>query len=116
MTDIADQLEKLARLNADGALTDEEFARAKMRVLASEQRIDNVLTRLHRTRHERWIGGISGGLAVSTNLPIWSWRILFLLLALLHGAGVVLYVLMWIFVPLEAPDAAGPAPKSSDAA
>ena len=36
-----------------------------------------------------------------TSIPSWSWRILFILTALLHGLGVVVYVLLWIFVPRQ---------------
>ena len=42
-----------------------------------------------------------GGLGDMTSIPTWSWRILFILALLLHGMGLVLYVLLWIFVPLQ---------------
>jgi phage shock protein C len=58
------------------------------------------LARFSRRREDRWLGGVTGGLAVATDIPVWAWRILFVLLALLNGVGVVLYLLMWIFVPL----------------
>ena len=31
----------------------------------------------------------------------WVWRLLFALLLLCGGAGLVLYLLLWIFVPTE---------------
>lgn len=112
MQDLADQLEKLARLNAEGALSNDEFARAKAQLLSGQtsSRMGGALSRLFRSRSERWIGGVAGGLAVATDLPVWAWRVLFVLLALLHGIGVVMYVLMWIFVPLEAEFSAAPSP------
>jgi phage shock protein PspC (stress-responsive transcriptional regulator) len=36
-----------------------------------------------------------------TGIPSWSWRILFVLTAFLSGAGLVMYVLLWIFVPVQ---------------
>jgi phage shock protein C len=36
-----------------------------------------------------------------TGIPSWSWRILFVLSAFLHGLGLLMYVLLWIFVPRE---------------
>ena len=43
-----------------------------------------------------------GGLGDQTGIPAWSWRILFVLAAFLHGVGVLMYVLLWIFVPVQA--------------
>jgi phage shock protein PspC (stress-responsive transcriptional regulator) len=120
--DIADQLQKLQSLREQGALTEEEFVLAKRRVLddslppAAEQSVPmspSALHRLKRSPTDRWIGGVCGGLAGMTNLPSWTWRILFLLTTLLHGIGVLAYILLWIFIPLQPELAcpAGDAPK-----
>ena len=113
---LADDLQKLHTLREQGALTDEEFTLAKKRLLdgaAAEPgpkterpgQAGSTLRQLRRSTTDRWIGGVSGGLADVTGIPSWSWRILFVLTALLHGLGLVMYVLLWIFVPLrsEAP-------------
>ena len=42
-----------------------------------------------------------GGIARSTGLESWIWRLLFALLLLMGGAGLVIYALLWIFVPSE---------------
>lgn len=111
---IADELTKLHTLKEQGALTEEEFNRAKTRVLcetalaATTPKARNPLNDLARSSTDRWIGGVCGGLAVATNLPAWTWRILFILATLLHGLGIVMYVLLWIFVPLRLT----PAPNS----
>ena len=57
---------------------------------------------LRRSRHDRWIGGICGGLGQFFGLnPFW-FRLIFLLLALPGGLpGVVPYLIMWIVIPLE---------------
>ena len=108
---LADDLQKLHTLRDQGALTDEEFTLAKKRLLedaAEDPRPKterpaepgSTLRQLRRSTTDRWIGGVSGGLADVTGIPSWSWRILFVLTALLHGVGLVMYVLLWIFVPL----------------
>ena len=55
---------------------------------------------LLRSRADRWIGGVCGGLARATGVASWVWRIVFTALALCGGSGVLIYVLLWIFVPL----------------
>jgi len=57
---------------------------------------------LRRSRHDRWLGGICGGLGQFFGLnPFW-FRLIFVLLALPGGLpGVVPYIIMWIVIPLE---------------
>ncbi len=108
---VADELQKLQTLREQGALTEEEFTQAKRRVLDGTPppaadpgmaRPPSALHQLRRSTTDRWIGGVCGGLANMSNLPSWSWRILFLLAVLLHGFGLLVYLLLWIFVPLQA--------------
>ena len=110
---LPDELERLNALHERGALTDEEFTLAKKRLLevAPESPKSftrayaepaSALSRLHRSFADRWIGGVCGGLGEQTGIPAWSWRILFVLAAFLHGVGVLMYVLLWIFVPVQA--------------
>jgi len=108
---VADQLQKLQSLREQGALTEEEFTLAKRRVLdespppagqQSASRAPSALQQLKRSMTDRWIGGVCGGLAEMTNMPSWTWRILFVLSILLHGLGVLAYILLWIFIPLQA--------------
>ena len=119
--DMADQLQKLKTLHDQGGLTDEEFSLAKKKLLNDGPRADDsrssptprtpsVLHHLHRSEHDRWIAGVCGGLATATNIPSWSWRLLFVLLTLLHGLGAVMYILLWIFVPMKAEPASQPVP------
>ena len=107
---MSEELEKLSQLHAEGRLTDEEFMQAKRRVIdaaatpyAKPTATTNALQQLNRSLTDRWIGGVCGGLAASTAIPTWAWRILFVLAIFLHGLGILMYVLMWIFVPLEQP-------------
>lgn len=112
---MADELQKLDALHQRGALTDDEYERAKARVLTSVHDISatSKLQGLQRSLNDRWLGGICGGLAVATNVPTWGWRILFILAILLNGLGVLLYILMWIFVPSEPVRIYLPAPAAA---
>ena len=105
-----DELGKLADLHQRGVLSDEEFARAKARVLGGAAAGDagpaqapamDALNSLRRSRSDRWIGGVCGGIARVTGMAAWVWRLLFTLLVLCAGSGVLLYLLLWIFVPEE---------------
>jgi phage shock protein C len=111
--DMSDELQKLHHLKEQGVLTEEEFAAAKKRVIDGEptnttgsQRTSgeprpSALNEFRLSSRDRWLGGVCGGLAQQTNIPTWSWRILFVLLGLAHGLGVIVYALLWIFVPRE---------------
>ena len=54
-----------------------------------------------RSRGARWLGGVCGGIARSTGMPAWIWRLIFLAVFFYWGTGVLAYVLLWIFVPGE---------------
>jgi len=103
---LPDELSKLSELHANGALTEEEFKRAKERLLNSEQTrssdpLASVVNTFRRSRTDRWFGGVCGGIARSTGMEAWVWRLLFAALFICAGVGLVLYVLLWIFVPSE---------------
>ena len=103
---LADELSKLAELRANGGLTDDEFKRAKERLLNTEQTRSNdplasAVNTFRRSRTDRWFGGVCGGIARSTGMEAWVWRLLFTVLFICAGAGLLVYVLLWIFVPSE---------------
>jgi phage shock protein C len=62
--------------------------------------------RLYRSRTDRKLAGVCGGLAQYFNTDATLIRVLFVVLALLGGPGLVIYLLMWILVPEEPIDAA----------
>jgi phage shock protein C len=109
---IAEELERLRALHERGAISDEEFVRAKAQVLddAVGSRSDSdrsasqrgFLHSLARSRHDRVFGGVCGGLGKHTDLPAWAWRVIFCLTLLYFGAGLLIYILLWIFLPQEA--------------
>ena len=104
---ITDDLERLAALHRSGALSDAEFASAKARALGSSPHgADGLVDGLHalrRSRSDRWIGGVCGGLAPATGLPSWLWRLIFVALAVCGGTGLIAYLLLWILLPQEDP-------------
>jgi len=105
----SDELGKLGDLHGRGILSDDEFSRAKARVLngygstAAQGRapIVHAINGLRRSRDDRWLGGVCGGIGQSTGVAAWLWRLAFSALVLCAGTGIVVYLLMWIFVPLE---------------
>ena len=105
---LTDELERLARLHAEGRLSDSEYATAKGRLLATPASapadgLGRQLNGFRRAREDRWLGGVCGGLALSTGVAAWVWRLAFLMLFLCAGSGVVLYLLAWLLVPLAEP-------------
>jgi len=106
----AEELNKLADLHARGVLSDDEFAKAKARLLGGQAAPGygstagpnvGAVNGLRRSRMDRWIGGVCGGVARATGLDSWVWRLIFTVLFLAFGSGVFLYILLWIFVPEE---------------
>jgi phage shock protein PspC (stress-responsive transcriptional regulator) len=55
--------------------------------------------KLYRSRSQRMLGGVCGGLAEYFNVDATLIRVLFLVLAVFGGTGLVIYVVMWIIVP-----------------
>jgi phage shock protein PspC (stress-responsive transcriptional regulator) len=108
---VADEIEKLAQLRASGALTEEEFQRAKARLLdgdsdrfasASSSYTGQAFSSQHplrRSTSDVWLGGVCGGLGQFTGLESWVWRLIFIIGLLGGGVSILAYVLLWIFVP-----------------
>ncbi len=103
---LTEELARLHDLHGKGALNDDEFTRAKARLINDDAASQpspglEAVKSLRRSRNDRWLGGVCGGLSAITNLPSWALRLLFALLALWGGAGLLVYLLLWIFVPDE---------------
>ena len=61
---------------------------------------------LRRSGTDRMAGGVCGGLAEYSGIDSLLWRVGFVGLTLAGGAGVLLYVLLWVLMP--------PAPTPAD--
>ena len=68
---------------------------------------------LRRSGTDRMVGGVSGGLAEYTGIDAVLWRAAFVLVTLAGGAGVLVYLLLWVLMP-AAPLPAGQAPGPLD--
>ena len=55
--------------------------------------------KLYRSQSQRMIAGVCGGLADYFNIDATLVRVLFLLLAVFGGTGLVIYIVMWVIVP-----------------
>jgi phage shock protein C len=104
---LIDDLERLGALHEQGRLTQDEFTRAKAQLLQDESPAPApapamaAVNPLRRSRNDRWIAGVCGGVAVITGVESWVWRLILAVLALFGGTGVLLYILLWMFVPDE---------------
>ncbi len=107
---LSDEFAKLQDLHQRGALSDEEFSRAKELLLSGSPRSTDspmptaafaAINGLRRSRSDRWIAGVCGGIARATGLEAWVLRLIFAVLLLFGGFGLLIYVLLWIFVPIE---------------
>jgi phage shock protein C len=64
------------------------------------------MKRLYRSKTDKQLGGVAGGLADYLEVdPVWV-RLFFVLVTLASGVGAVIYLVMWILVP-EADEEAG---------
>jgi phage shock protein C len=55
--------------------------------------------RLTRSREDRLLGGVAGGVAAFLGIDSTLVRIGFVLLAVFGGSGIVIYLAMWLLVP-----------------
>lgn len=103
----ADEIEKLASLRERGVITTDEFERLKSRALDGAAAQDPTAvsdTVMRRSISDRWVGGVCGGLARMMGVETWIVRLAVSLLTFFWGTGLVIYILLWVFVPLEGSD------------
>jgi phage shock protein PspC (stress-responsive transcriptional regulator) len=109
---VSDEIKRLHELHQAGALTAAEFEQAKAKALSSSVNLDKPsrgldgdfvteMSALRRSRTDRWLGGVCGGLGKASGMESWIWRLVFALFTVTFGFGLLIYLLMWIFVPEE---------------
>jgi len=102
---LVDELARLEEMRARGTLSEDEFQRAKARLIAPQAEAPSTaaaaINRLRRSRNDKWLGGVCAGLGQVSGIEAWIWRLMFALLFMFGGTGAVVYLLLWIFVPLE---------------
>ena len=57
--------------------------------------------RLVRSRSDRWLAGVCGGIGDYFDIDATVIRALFILFALVFGSGLLFYIILWILIPLE---------------
>ncbi len=57
--------------------------------------------RLYRSKANKVIGGVAGGLADYFNIDVVLARVAFVLLAMFGGGGVLIYIVLWIVIPAQ---------------
>lgn len=62
--------------------------------------------KLYRSRKQKIIAGVAGGLSDYFNIDPVIIRILFVVLSILHGSGILIYIILWIAIPEEPFDVA----------
>jgi phage shock protein C len=70
--------------------------------------------RLYRSRTDKVLGGVCGGLAEYFNVDPTFIRIIAVLLVFAKGVGLLAYLIAWIIIPREAVDESGVVVESSD--
>jgi phage shock protein PspC (stress-responsive transcriptional regulator) len=66
-----------------------------------------VRPQLRRSRTDKILGGVNGGLAEYTGIDALLWRVGFVALTLAAGTGVIVYLLLWVLMPAGPPAAPG---------
>jgi phage shock protein C len=57
--------------------------------------------RLTRSHTDRVIGGVAGGIAAYFSIDPLIIRLIFLILALMNGVGAMVYLVLWLLMPVE---------------
>ena len=58
--------------------------------------------RLERSRRDRWVAGVAGGIGHHIGVQTSLVRVAFVVLSFAAGFGLVVYILTWLLAPLEA--------------
>lgn len=62
-----------------------------------------VHTRFYRRRDDYMIAGVASGIARALDVDAWVIRLIFLVLVIGFGTGVLAYFILWMIMPLEKP-------------
>jgi phage shock protein C len=72
---------------------------AKKNVMKKGVRKPAPIKRLYRSGREKILGGVCGGIGEYLNVDPTLIRLLWILISLAYGMGILLYIIMWIIVP-----------------
>lgn len=57
------------------------------------------LQNVKKSSTDKWLGGVCGGIGAATGIPSWMLRAGFLFCLLAFGAGLLVYLVLWICIP-----------------
>ena len=57
--------------------------------------------KLYRSRTERWFAGVCGGLGNYFGVDPTLVRVIFVILSLTFGSGLLIYLVLWLIIPNE---------------
>ena len=60
--------------------------------------------KLQRSKYDRWLAGVCGGIAEYFNVDGTLIRVLFILFGFAVGGGFLIYIILWIIMPEAADD------------
>ena len=76
------------------------------RIIYSEERkVSMEAKRLYRSRNDKILAGICGGIGKYLDIDPIIIRLIFIVLLLTVGSGILIYLIAWILIPLEPEDA-----------
>jgi phage shock protein C len=74
---------------------------------------ETVRPQLRRSGTEKMLGGVCGGLAEYSGIDVVLWRVGFVGLTVAGGAGILVYLLLWVLMP-SGPLRPGDSPSAVD--
>jgi len=55
--------------------------------------------KLRKVKGKGWLGGVCAGIGYWLGIPTWLVRVVWAFLVCVVGVGILIYVLLWIFMP-----------------
>ncbi|MEX1064242.1 MAG: PspC domain-containing protein [Candidatus Paceibacterota bacterium] len=55
--------------------------------------------KLRKVPERKWVAGICAGLAYYIGCPVWIVRLVWFVITLSYGFGLLAYILLWMFLP-----------------
>lgn len=65
----------------------------------TKAKVDSRPPGLYRSTSDVWIGGVCGGIAEKLEIQSWVVRLVWFLTIFGYGAGILVYIALWIFLP-----------------
>ena len=76
-----------------------------MIIYFEEREVSMEAKRLYRSRKDKILAGICGGVGKYLDIDPIIIRLIFIVLLLTVGSGILIYLIAWIIIPLEPEDA-----------